>query len=98
MTVATRQARSVVPELPLIPRRNGEARERAQVQYLMWRCGLFLKDAGASHRRRKEFSDSMSTAWRNGESYEQLCRRIEGHMNGFLAKQAFNIQTIFNEK
>lgn len=99
MTAATRQGRSTVPELPLIPRRTGsEARERAQIQYLMWRCGLFLKDAGASRRRQKEFSDSTATAWRNGKSYEELCRLIESHMNGFLAKQAFNIQTIFNEK
>lgn len=99
MTAATRQGRSTVPELPLIPRRTGnETRERAQVQFLMWRCGLFLKDAGASRRRQKEFSEETAAAWRRGVSYEGMCRLIEGHMNGFLAKQAFNIQTIFNEK
>lgn len=98
MTAATRPARTSTPVLPRIPRRTGEARERAQIQFMIWRLGLFLKDAGASMERRQEFRDRLVTAWRNGMPYEGMCRLIEEEMAGFLAKQVSNIQSIFNEK
>lgn len=99
MAVGTQPGRTSAPTgLPAIPMRTGEEREREQIQYLIWRLGLFLKDAGASMERREEFRNTIVAAWRRGTPYAGMVRLIEEQMNGFLAKQVANIQSIYNEK
>jgi hypothetical protein len=94
-------------DLPRIPRvsqpgesvgATTESDEYNQVQHLVWRLDLFLKDANASKERRKEFTDELTRMRSRGAPYEQLVAKIEEHMNGFLAAQLKNIQMLYREK
>ena len=110
MSAPTRSGtRSPANGLPVIPRRSSpaqrpsneretERKEREQVQFLIWRLGMFLKDAGASKDKRKAFHDDLVGRWARGATYEEMCRAIEDRMNGFLAQQVKTIQAIYNEK
>lgn len=83
--------------LPLIPRRTREEDERAQIQFMVWRLELFMRDAHAP-KRAKQFRLVCETAWKGGAPYARMCEIIEEHMIGFLAAQAQTIQSIYNEK
>lgn len=91
------RARQPIPGLPTIPPKSRENDERDQIQFLVWRLELFLRDAGAK-KRAKAFRSTCDKAWASGAPYVRMVEIIEEQMTGFLAAQANTIQTIFNEK
>lgn len=82
---------------PRIPRLTKERRQQAQVDYLVWRLDMYLKDYGALRSDRKRWM-SMLAEVRKRSGYEDVLATIEAIISEHLTKQLNQIQSIYNER
>lgn len=83
---------------PSIPRLSRELRQQGQLDYLLWRLDMYLKDHGCPRADRRKWMDRVKEIKAQGASYEVIVQLLEDTMRAHFTNQLRQVQAIFNER